>query len=503
MPPSIAPADPDVGKVQEPVVWHRDGEPAKVDMSELRRAVHRVAAAALLARHWPTGRRHAAALAVAGGLLRAGWPVGDIEVFLTAVCAAANDSEVNDRVRAASDTAANLEAGEKATGWPVLVALLGPHGDAVVSQIHHWLGVTMVKAKAGNPGPLPGPIRYRPLPEFKPFPTHCLPELWAGYVRQGAAALRCDETLVALPLFAVLASAIGNSRRVQLGAEWCESAVLWTCAIAESCSLKSPAADITLDLVKARQRRLVAEFRRAAQHYRLALAEYKRAARDGDDAGDPPEKPTLKRVMVGDITIEKLAGLLDDNRRGLLAHRDELAGWLGNFAKYKGKAGGSDEPNWLSMHRADMLVYDRKTGDKTTVIVPHAAVSVCDGIQPGVLARLMGPQFLESGLTARILFAMPPRTPKQWSDRTIDVELKAAAARNLDAVFDLAPDTDADGAPGRSSSACPPEARQRMATFVNAWGVRQFRAEGDEAAALAKPEALPGRIRPPPRMYPS
>ncbi len=117
-------------------------------------------------------------------------------------------------------------------------------------------------------------------------------------------------------------------------------------------------------------------------------------------------------MLVSDITVEKLADVLDDNGRGVLAVRDELSGWLGSFARYKGQGGGSDEPNWLSMHRADAITYDRKTGEKTTIYIPHAAVGVTGGIQPGVLARLLSDHFLESGLAARILFAMPLQTPR-------------------------------------------------------------------------------------------
>ena len=54
--------------------WDEEGEPAEVDANDLFQRVHILAAAALLARHWPAkGRRHDAALALSGMLLRAGW----------------------------------------------------------------------------------------------------------------------------------------------------------------------------------------------------------------------------------------------------------------------------------------------------------------------------------------------------------------------------------------------------------------------------------------------
>src|SRR5262245_40868768 len=57
----------------EPVEWEQCGEPAPLASCELRDALGKVAAAALLGRYWPSGCRHDLAGALAGGLLRAGW----------------------------------------------------------------------------------------------------------------------------------------------------------------------------------------------------------------------------------------------------------------------------------------------------------------------------------------------------------------------------------------------------------------------------------------------
>jgi hypothetical protein len=54
--------------------WDPDGEPAFVPFEELLTALNKVAAAAILARHWPKeGSRQDAALALSGGLLDLGW----------------------------------------------------------------------------------------------------------------------------------------------------------------------------------------------------------------------------------------------------------------------------------------------------------------------------------------------------------------------------------------------------------------------------------------------
>ena len=59
-----------------------DGVPANIDADVLVSAVHKVAATALLARHWPAkGSKHHAFLALAGVLARAGWSREDAKTF--------------------------------------------------------------------------------------------------------------------------------------------------------------------------------------------------------------------------------------------------------------------------------------------------------------------------------------------------------------------------------------------------------------------------------------
>src|SRR5262249_21717934 len=132
----------------------------------------------------------------------------------------------------------------------------------------------------------------------------------------------------------------------------------------------------------------------------------------------PPPPPVCQRVLCSDITIEKVAQILNENPRGVLVHRDELAAWVGSFTRYKSGGGRSDLPHWLEMFRAEPMIVDRKGGD--TVYVPRAAVSVCGTIQPGAMRRMLATaEALEAGLTARLLVARPPRTPKTWTDAII------------------------------------------------------------------------------------
>ncbi len=267
----------------ESVEWTTFVDPAVVGGTELTTAVKMLAAAALLGRYWPRGGRHDAALALAGGLLRAGWVVDRVETLMRAVCAAANDEEVRDRVAAVADTAGRLVRSDgKATGWPALARLVDPK---VVDAVRLWLGATADTTPRSHPPVVPPPgrtalgCRYQPIPPYATFPLEVMPGPWFGFCREGARVLGCDPALVALPALAVLAGAVGMTRRVYLGGEWYEPAVLWTCVVAESGTLKSPAADLSAALVRQVQGRLLNEHRAAVAAHKRAVAAAERAIR--------------------------------------------------------------------------------------------------------------------------------------------------------------------------------------------------------------------------------
>lgn len=132
----------------EIIAWStRADHPFEVSAEELTQAVERLAAAALVARRWPRtdGSRHDIALALAGGLLRLGWSVEEAEVFVDAVAREASDDEVGDRVRCVSETASELRASRKATGWPRLAQLIG---SEVVDAVRAWLHATASETDA-------------------------------------------------------------------------------------------------------------------------------------------------------------------------------------------------------------------------------------------------------------------------------------------------------------------------------------------------------------------
>jgi hypothetical protein len=143
----------------ERITWDKFTDPADVALSDLQRVVRALAAAALLAQHWPAkGSRDAAAMALSGGLTRAGWDEEQVSQFCRAVAVAAGDEEAKMRAGKAKPAARKQEDGKKTTGWPSLEKLMGTDGPEVVRRVRDWLGLSVAAEVAEvTPEPLPWP----------------------------------------------------------------------------------------------------------------------------------------------------------------------------------------------------------------------------------------------------------------------------------------------------------------------------------------------------------
>jgi putative DNA primase/helicase len=141
-PPSVHPDGEDI-------VWADSATPTHVDIDTLRSGLNRLAAAALLARHWPTGGRHEATGALAGALSRAGWTFDEVNYFIRAVTIAAGDEEARDREAFILDTFTAVANSEPTTGWPRLSELIK---EETVTAVRLWLN--MLETSGGTKFPL-------------------------------------------------------------------------------------------------------------------------------------------------------------------------------------------------------------------------------------------------------------------------------------------------------------------------------------------------------------
>ncbi len=427
VPPSVHPSG-------EPITWAQDGEPGTVDADVLQRAVAQVAAAAVLVRYWPAmGSRHEAALALGGGLLRAGWETQDTADFIWNIAQTAGDEEADDRRQAVLSTATALAAGEHATGWPTLVTLVDPR---VVDAVRKWLGITSleatnsyevakVQADSLSAG-VPAEVRARSIP-VPPFPLEIFPPVIARYLADGAETVGCPVDLIAVPFLGYAAAAIGRQRRLAVKRRWVRKATLWTGVVATSGSGKSPAdgyARAALDILQTEADERFAE--QVTAHKR-ELAQWKAA--DVSVRGDEPSPPLYEHWFTTDPTVESLAPMLQANP-GVAAAFDELVAWARGCNAYK--KGGNDRQKYLEIWNGRALKVDRRT--QGVLFVPDPVCCLVGGIQPERLPELTREASVHDGLLPRFLWTYPDVPPRDWSwdeRESDDLEAIVALFRHL------------------------------------------------------------------------
>lgn len=329
-----------------------------------------------------------------------------------------------------------------------------------------------------------------------PFPAWALPCGVREYAIATSEAVGCDLAYPALFCLTAAAAAVGNSRTIRLKRDWEEPSIIWSVVVGDSGTLKSPAYLKALRHVFRAQRSLLEAHRAEAAEHEEEVEAHKsarrRASAGGPRASPPPQRPVCRRLVCSDVTIEKVAAILDENPRGILVARDELAGWFGSFTRYKDK--GSDLPNWLECYRGGPVTVDRKGGDRPTLLIPHANVSVTGGIQPGVLARALTAEHLDAGLGARLLMAQPPRVPKRWTEKEIDLEVEQNYEAVLDRLYALELELRPGGELLPHALRLSPQAKATWVAFYNEWADEQAAADGPIAAALSKLEGYAARL---------
>ena len=113
---------------------------------------------------------------------------------------------------------------------------------------------------------------------------------------------------------------------------------------------------------------------------------------------------------------------------------------VNSFDAYK-SCRGADAAHWLEMHRGGPLIVDRKSG-KRMIHVPrasgvHRGRCAAEGPSVGPDRQVSGrrvdeamdkpdKEHFDNGLAARLLFSMPPRRPKRWTEDELPWQTEAA-----------------------------------------------------------------------------
>lgn len=265
-------------------------------------------------------------------------------------------------------------------------------------------------------------------PSVEPFPTDVLPQPLAVFIREGAAALPCPPDFLGVPMFAVLGTAIGNTRVLEIKPGWREGARIYSAVVASPGTRKSPALDVVTKPLSVRQQHFNAAYLIAKEDYRQVLGRYEieaaawsQAVRKGTARGDErpiePDAPQMGQAFTTDATLEALAALLAYTPRGIAFVRDELTAWVLSMNQYKGGK-GADRQHWLSFWNGAPVIVNRKLL-KEPIVLERPFVCVTGCLPPDVLGDLADERGREDGFIHRLLFAYPEEMAPYWTDACI------------------------------------------------------------------------------------
>ena len=252
--------------------------------------------------------------------------------------------------------------------------------------------------------------------------------------------MRCPLDFVASATIVMLSSLIGTrlSIKPKQRDSWTITPNLWGAAIGDPSTMKTPSVQEVFTPLK----RLIAESRKQyeeqKQQYEAENMTYEaqkkvylsqeqerlkgKAVNKPVAYPEPVSKPTERRYMTNDATIEKIADLLNENPSGLLQFRDELIGLLAGWER-SGRE--EDRAFYLEAWNGD----GAKTVDRIgrgTIHVNNLCLALYGGIQP---VKLLGylkaaTEYDNDGFVQRLQVAVFPDKP-QW-DYTDELPDRAA-----------------------------------------------------------------------------
>jgi hypothetical protein len=185
------------------------------------------------------------------------------------------------------------------------------------------------------------------------LPEHCVPARVLNYCRDVAKRMSIPIDFPVASALTFLSSAIGARALMKPKQydNWLVTPNLWGFIVATPSSLKSPATKEVRSVFGKIETAYTEEYEAAMTSFKnekqvvdvqrksVSSKHGKVKSLNKDDflaelnSIEEPEPPTQKRLMVNDVTSEKLASLLSENPHGLLVYRDELIGLLNSWSK--------------------------------------------------------------------------------------------------------------------------------------------------------------------------
>jgi putative DNA primase/helicase len=308
-------------------------------------------------------------------------------------------------------------------------------------------------APAEDPWPDPQPIPNHLVP-VQPFDYALLPDTFVSFVSDVADRMQCPPDFPAVAIMIALAGVVGKKIgiRPKRHDDWLVVPNLWGAVIGRPGIMKTPAIRQPMKFLQRLEMEAKKKYAEevAAYEVRLLVAEeLKKKRREAvakavkskkdpekvalETVVETPEKPTPRRYLVNDSTVEKLGELLNENRTGLTVFRDELIGLFRQLDKE-----GQEGARAFYIEAWDGLgtfTYDRIV--RGTLEIDSVTLSILGGSQPGRLFEYLRAAIQcgagDDGLIQRFQLTVYPDINAEW--RNVDRWPDTAAKQKVWEVF--------------------------------------------------------------------
>ncbi|HEU0175229.1 MAG TPA: DUF3987 domain-containing protein [Blastocatellia bacterium] len=266
--------------------------------------------------------------------------------------------------------------------------------------------------------------------DLPPFPVDALPDWLARYVEGLAITTQTPVDMAAMLGITNISSTLAGNIIIRVREDWTETPNIYSVTALEVGNRKTAVHSATSAPLKEKERELIRDAQQRISDAQVerdmlsaSLEGLKKAAAKAIAKGDDEEFKRLtekakeiagqllektvpavpKLIASGDITPESVASNLAEQGGRLLISSDEgelfqlLAGRYGNGANFE---------IFLKGHTGEEVRVDRRSRSE---IIERATLTVAMTVQPDVLRSIAeNPTFRARGLTARMLFTMPP-----------------------------------------------------------------------------------------------
>jgi replicative DNA helicase len=283
---------------------------------------------------------------------------------------------------------------------------------------------TATTGEASPPFSWVGPVPFDGSTELPSFPTYALPGWARAWVEAEALATQTPVDLAAMTVVGVLSTACAKKFKVQVREGWLEPMNVYEVVALNSGNRKSAVladakkplndyeneltARAEVEVEKCKSQRAILDGRlkhavSAASKDKTPNSTKEAEAQELAARLSQAKVPELPRLLVGDVTTEKLAVV--------------MAGQGGRIAMFSAEGGifeimggrYSDSANYdlyLQAHSGDDVRVDRIGRESLHLRAPALTMTLT--VQPDVVRGLVGkPGFRGRGLIARLLFSMP------------------------------------------------------------------------------------------------